>query len=90
MTRYDPAYYTEHMDDLDKIIARIRDPIISGSLTKAELARRANLRKSTLTGLEHPGWDPRAKTIKALLRALPRRPLGNGVRHGANQRSVAA
>jgi predicted transcriptional regulator len=78
------------MDDLDKLIARIRDPIVSGSLTKAELARRANLRKSTLTGLESPAWDPRAKTIKALLRALPRRSLGNGVKSAANQRSLAA
>jgi transcriptional regulator with XRE-family HTH domain len=83
---YALPYYAGRMDDLDKLIARIREPILSGKMTKAELARRANLRKSTLTGFDRPGWDPRAKTIKALLRAVSRRPLGNA----ANQRSVAA
>jgi len=74
------------MSEIDKIIARIRDPIVTGRLSKRELARRAGLRDTVLIGMEATDWNPSRRTLDALLRALPRRPLGNG----ANQRSIAA
>lgn len=86
MTRYANPYYQFGMDDLDKLIARIREPILSGRMTKTEMARRAGLPITTLIELHRPGWNPRAATLKALLKAVPRRPLDRA----ANQRSVAA
>lgn len=74
------------MSELDKIIARIRDPIATGKLSKRELARRAGLRDTVLIGMEATNWNPSRRTLEALLRAVAHRPLGNG----ANQRSVAA
>lgn len=79
------------MDDLDKLIARIREPIASGRMTKTEMARRAGLPLTTLIELQRPTWNPRADTLRALLKAVPsRRAAGNGVRRSANQRSLAA
>ena len=73
------------MSDLDKIISRIRAPILTGKMSKRELARRAGVRDTTLIGMEAVDWNPNRRTLEALLRAI-NRPLGNG----ANQRSVAA
>lgn len=72
------------MDDLDKIIAKIRRPIAEGRMTKAELARRAGLPQTTLICLERSTWNPRAVTIKRLLAALVRRGAGQNPRSSAS------
>ncbi len=74
------------MNDFDQILDRIRAPILSGRMTKRELARRAGLPETTLIGMEKPQWNPRADTLRRLLPVVARRPLASA----ANQRSVAA
>ncbi len=74
------------MSDFDQTLDRIRAPIISGRMTKRELARRAGLRDTVLIGMEAEDWNPHRRTLEALLRAVERRPLASA----ANQRSVAA
>ena len=74
------------MNELDKLLDRIRAPILAGRMTKRELARRAGVPETTLIGMEKPDWSPRAGTVRKLLPAVARRPLASG----ANHRSVAA
>ena len=74
------------MNDFDRILDRIRAPILDGRLTKREMARRAGIPESTLIGMEKPSWNPTAETLRRLLPVVPRRPLASS----ANQRSVAA
>ena len=58
------------MTELDKIISRIRAPILTGKMSKRELARRAGVRDTTLIGMEAVDWDPNRRTLEALLRAI--------------------
>jgi len=75
------------MNEFDRILDRIRAPIIQGRMTKRELARRAGLPETTLIGMERPDWNPRADTLRRLMPAVPRaRPLADA----ANQRSLVA
>lgn len=85
------------MSKIENILARIREAITNGEITKSELARRAGMRQTTLIRCDDPDWDPLCSTAKRLEPHVPpkprkgaRRPFGNGVRHGANQRNVAA
>jgi len=44
----------------------VRDAITRCGISKAELARRANVHANTLAGVESPDWSPRWKTLSAL------------------------
>jgi hypothetical protein len=78
------------MDEIDKIKNAIRQPILEGRYSKRWLAREAGVVSGTLTGMECPKWNPTAAVLSKLLRVVRRRPLGNGVKSAANQRSLAA
>lgn len=73
------------MSTVDKILEKIRQPVMTGRLGKRELARRAGVRIAVLHRMEDPAWNPTAETIRKLEAGL-RRPLAGG----ANQTSVAA
>lgn len=47
----------------------VRDAIARSAMTKAELARRADVHANTLANVESPDWSPRWKTLEALCRA---------------------
>ena len=74
------------MNEFDRILDRIRAPILQGRMTKRELARRAGLPETTLIGMEKNDWNPRAGTLRRLLPVVSKRPLAGS----ANQDSVAA
>jgi len=66
---------------------RIQQLVISGKVRKFDLARKANLRASVLTGMEQDDWNPLAQTLADLVRAAdelgftkrPRRAVGNEI-----------
>lgn len=47
----------------------VRDAIARSAITKADLARRAEVHANTLANVESPDWSPRWKTLEALCRA---------------------
>jgi transcriptional regulator with XRE-family HTH domain len=53
-------------------IERIRQAVTTNGLKKSVLAAEAGLGVDTLTGVEEPEWNPRAKTVEALTDALDR------------------
>ena len=77
---------------IDQTIERIRQPIRDGEIRMRPLARAAGVPIAVLDGVLRDSWNPKADTIRKLEVGLARlrRPLGNGVKVGANQRSVAA
>jgi DNA-binding XRE family transcriptional regulator len=48
----------------------VRDAILRCAITKAELARRANLHANSLATVESEDWSPRWKTLVALCQAI--------------------
>ena len=47
----------------------VRDAIARSAITKAELARRAEVHPNTLANVESSDWSPRWKTLEALCKA---------------------
>ncbi len=47
----------------------VRDAITRGAITKADIARRAQVHPNTLANVESSDWSPRWKTLEALCRA---------------------
>ena len=47
----------------------VRNAISKSAISKAELARRAEVHPNTLANVESPEWSPRWKTLEALCRA---------------------
>lgn len=58
------------MSQIDTIKREIQRAIITGLVTKRELARQACIPETTLIGLEKPAWSPTAKTLASLEIAL--------------------
>jgi len=56
------------MDHVTQQRTRVQAAIASGTLTKAELARKAGISDTVLIGMEKPDWNPRFKTLSALVR----------------------
>lgn len=48
----------------------VRNAITKSAISKAELARRANVHANTLANVEDADWSPRWKTLEALCRAV--------------------
>lgn len=70
-----------------KIKRDIQTAILTGKVTKTELARQADIPITTLIGCEKPGWNPHSTTLAALesaLAKLERKPRPK-VRRGAYQ-----
>lgn len=53
-------------------IDRIRRAVGDDALKNAALAREAGIRPEALVGIDDPDWNPRAKTVEALIAALDR------------------
>lgn len=47
----------------------VRDAITRSAITKAELARRAEVHPNTLANVESSEWSPRWKTLEDLCKA---------------------
>lgn len=58
------------MNEIDNIIARIRQAIADGEAPRC-LALRAGLGKNTLYGYEKDDWNPSANTLRILADLLP-------------------
>ncbi len=64
---------------------RLQQLVITGQVRKYDLARKANLRASVLTGMEDAAWNPLTHTLAELVKAAdemgftkrPRRAVGN-------------
>lgn len=75
------------MDIITAQKQRLQQLVISGKVRKFDLARKANLRASVLTGMEQDDWNPLTQTLADLVRAAdemgftkrPRRAVGNGL-----------
>jgi predicted transcriptional regulator len=53
-------------------IERIRRVLDEGTIKKGKLAEEAGFSADVLIGAENPDWNPRAKTVEALIDALDR------------------
>ena len=58
------------MDQITRQITRIQKFVDSATVTKTALAAKAGLPLSTLIGMEYADWNPKAKTLAALSRAV--------------------
>lgn len=57
-------------DDVTRQIRRIHTLLAEGRVNKHQLAVKAGIRPSSLTGLEKPDWNPLASTLAKLIQAL--------------------
>lgn len=48
----------------------VRDAISRGRISKAEIARRADLHANSLTGVEYESWNPKWHTLCAICSAI--------------------
>lgn len=80
----------EHIDEIERAKNVVRDAVSSGRVTKAQIARGAGIHRNTMLGMHLASWNPTTKILSMMLEFVRRVPLGNGVKVGANQRSVAA
>ncbi len=71
---------------IDTILEKLREPIVTGRMSKREYARRSGLIHQHLARIEDPNWNPTAEVIRKLEQGLRARPLAKS----ANQASVAA
>lgn len=55
---------------IDEQVRRLQDALALGAINKEALARRAGIRKSTLTGMSDPDWNPTRRTLSALVQVL--------------------
>lgn len=49
---------------------QVRGAIAAGTISKAELARRADVHPNTLAGVADPAWAPRWPTLQRLCQAV--------------------
>lgn len=76
------------MNDITRQIRRVQSAIADGTITKAQLAYAAGLRRSVLTGLERESWTPSSATLAKIVDAMdelrvprvPRQSRGNECR----------
>ena len=78
------------IDEIERAKDEVRHAVRSGRVTKAQIAVETGFHRNTMLDMHLATWNPKTNTLSAILEVVRRRPLGNGVRHGANQRSVAA
>lgn len=60
------------MNAIEKEVLRAQLAVEGGRITKEELARKAGLRGSTLTGMLSPDWNPTRTTISRVIDVLNR------------------
>lgn len=60
------------MNLIEKEVLRAQLAVEGGRITKEELARKAGLRGSTLTGMLSPNWNPTRTTISRVIDVLNR------------------
>ena len=60
------------MNAIEQQVSRAQAAITSGAITQEELARRAGLRGSTLTGMLDEEWNPTRRTLSAIVEVLDR------------------
>ncbi len=58
------------MDEITKLKQRVQGFVISGVLTKKELAARAGMRDTTIIPVLSPSWNPTTDTLARLIRAI--------------------
>ncbi len=58
------------MDQITRQLTRIQRFVASATVTKTVLATKAGLPITTLIGMERPDWNPSARTLAALSRAV--------------------
>ena len=51
-------------------IERAQDAVVSGLITREELARRAGISPSTTRHMREPHWNPTAATLSAIVTVL--------------------
>lgn len=54
---------------VDRAMAAVRAAL--SDITPTELARRAGVSDKTVAGARSPDWNPRARTLRRILQALP-------------------
>jgi len=59
-----------HMDEVARAKYRVQAFIMSGALTKRELAKRAGKPETTLIGMLDADWNPTADTLSRLIRVV--------------------
>ena len=60
------------MNSIEQQVLRAQIAITSGIITQEELARRAGLRGSTLTGMLDESWNPTRRTLSSVVDVLDR------------------
>ena len=60
------------MNAIEKEVLRAQLAVEGGRISKEELARKAGLRGSTLTGMLSPNWNPTRTTISRVIDVLNR------------------
>ena len=60
------------MNAIEKEVLRAQLAVEDGRISKEELARKAGLRGSTLTGMLSPNWNPTRTTISRVIDVLNR------------------
>lgn len=58
------------MNAIEQQVRRLRDAVISGAITREELARRAGLRSTTIATMLDDDWNPVRRTLSALVDVL--------------------
>lgn len=53
-------------------VDRVRAFVRGSGMRKADIARKASLPKSTLTGIAADDWNPRVKTVRAIEAIIPK------------------
>lgn len=79
------------IDEIERAKDEVRLAVRTGRVSKAQIAVGTGFHRNTMLDMHLSTWNPKTNTLSAILAFVRRFPLvGNGVRHGANQRNVAA
>ena len=70
VARYGTTCYVANMNSIDEQIRRAQAAVSNHAITRKELAFRAGLRPSTLTGMLLPTWNPTRATLSAIVDVL--------------------
>lgn len=58
------------MNAIEQQVRRLRDAVLSGAISREELARRAGLRSTTIATMLDDDWNPMRRTLSALVDVL--------------------
>ena len=58
------------MDNITREIRRVQEALRCGRISKLDLARHSGIRDTTLIGCMDADWNPTAKTLRSLSKAL--------------------